>query len=311
MIRVLAATAALLAVAACATPQTDALRNDIGGLPRAAQVADTPFFSQRTRECGPAALAMILVKSGVPVDPDRLVDEVYNPGRGGSLAPAVLAAARRAGRIAYPVTDLRTLLAEIRGGRPVLVLQNLGLEWLPRWHYAVAVGYDLDRGSMILHSGKTASLEMPLTTFERTWRRGDYWGLTVLRADEIPDAADGISYATAVAGVERAGHTLLAMRAYENAVRRWPENLIAGHGLGNTRYAAGDHAGAASAFRAVTRHHPGNADAFNNLAHVLSELGRYDEAETAARRAISLGGSNIDIYRQTLAAIDRGRSTAK
>ena len=29
------------------------------------------------------------------------------------------------------------------GALTLLVLQNLGLSWLPRWHYAVVVGYDL------------------------------------------------------------------------------------------------------------------------------------------------------------------------
>jgi hypothetical protein len=40
--------------------------------------------------------------------------------------------------------------------------------------------------------------------------------------------------------------------------------------------------------------------AFNNLAHVLAEQGRLQEALTAAQRAVDLGGPFIDTFRQTL-----------
>lgn len=296
----MAAAALCMVAAACATPQTDALRRDPGALPAATTIRDAPFFAQRTKECGPAALAMVLVHSGVSTDPDALVGEVYNPGRGGSLAPAVLAAARRNGRIAYPITELETLFGEIERGRPVIVLQNLALEWLPRWHYAVAVGYDLTRDRIVLHSGKVPFRETRLATFERTWARGDHWALAILRPDEFPAGADPLVYAKAVAGVERAGQTEVAAEAYAAAVAHWPDDPVLQLALGNARYKLGDLTRAADAYRETARRHPDRAEAHNNLAHVLGELGRYDEAEAAAERAVALGGRNVELYRETL-----------
>lgn len=307
MRRILAVAAVCLAVAACATPQTDALHRDPGELPATATIPDAPFFAQRTQECGPAALAMVLVRSGLPTDPDGLVDEVYNPGRGGSLAPAVLAAARRAGRIAYPVDDLKTVFSEVNRGRPVLVLQNLGLEWLPRWHYAVVVGYDLSRDTIVLHSGKTPFYETHLETFERTWARSEHWALAILRPGEFPAGADPLVYAKAVAGVERAGQTEVAAAAYTAAAARWPNDPVMRLALGNALYKLGDLAGAADAYREAARRDPNLAEAHNNLAHVLGELGHYDEAEAAVRRAIALGGSNVELYRKTLRSIRKAR----
>lgn len=45
------------------------------------------------------------------------------------------AAARRHGAVAYVLPDrLDALLEEITAGHPVVVLQNLGLQWIPSWH---------------------------------------------------------------------------------------------------------------------------------------------------------------------------------
>lgn len=154
-IKALAAGAMVLVLAACATPQTQSLRDDPGDLPRMADVPDAPFYAQKTRECGPAALAMALSATGLDVTPDDLVDAVYTPERDGTLAPDMITAARRHGRLAYPVKDMRGLFREVASGRPVVVMQNLGLSWAPQWHFAEVVGYDIEGDTVALHSGKT------------------------------------------------------------------------------------------------------------------------------------------------------------
>lgn len=308
MRRMLLAVVISLAVGACSTPQTDFLRLHPNAVPTRGAVLEPVFFTQRTKECGPAALAMVLTHSGIRVDPNDLVDDVYNPGREGSLTSAVLAAARRHARIAYPIDNLIDLLREVSHRRPVLVLQNLSLQWLPQWHYAVAVGYDLKQGTITLHSGKTEFLKMPLETFEHTWSRGGHWALLTLRPGEFPQRADEKVYVKAVAGVERAGHATTAAEAYKAAVGRWPNSLVALMGLGNALYKLGKHRAAADAFRNASVRHPDSAAAFNNLAHVLAELGKLDEAEQAARTAIALGGPNIGNYRETLLSIMTKRS---
>ena len=119
------------------------------------ELDSVPFYPQKAYQCGPAALAMVLEWSGINVDPDTLVPEVFTPSHKGSLQSALIGTARRHSRIAYPISSLSDMLTEVAAGHPVIVLQNLGLSWYPVWHYAVVVGYDLPQGIVILHSGVT------------------------------------------------------------------------------------------------------------------------------------------------------------
>ena len=295
------AVAALGVLAGCATPQMPAVGQS--GLPAQAEVANVPFHQQTENNCGPAALATVLGWSGVPAAPEEVAEQVLTPGRGGSLGHDLVAAARRADRLAVPVHGLEPLLAELAAGHPVLVLQNLGLDWYPQWHYAVAIGYGLEAGTLTLRSGEEATQVMPLATFARTWERGGQWAVLVLPPDRLPATADATAVLQAAAGLEQAGRHEAAAVAYAAALGRWPDNFAALIGLGNARYAAGQLAGAEAAFRTAVSFHPEEAAAWNNLAHVLAAKGDLGEAAVAARRAVDLGGRDAAVYRTTLEEI--------
>ena len=289
----------------CATPQSrPALETT--GLPPHALVANVPFYEQRTDECGPAALAMLLGWSGVEVSPDELVEEVYLPARKGSLQTALVSSARRHGRLATPVRGGRELLEEIAAGRPVLVLQNLGLSWYRVWHYAVVVGYDLERATVVLHTGRTPQHEVGITAFQRSWSHSDDWGMVALVPGDLPVAADAQVYLEAAVGLERAQRFAEAALSFEAATSRWPTSLVAWMGLGNARYAQGDLAGAEDAFRRATSSNPDAPVAFNNLALVLWEQGRREQALEAVERALELGGPLSESFEATLETIRSG-----
>lgn len=294
--------AALLLVAGCATAQqTRDVLDDHGALPKKAEVANVPFFPQEKYYCGPAATAMTLAWSGLPVTQEDMAKQVYTPGREGTLQPDVIAAMRRNGRLAVPVNSLRELLGEIAAGRPVLVFQNLGLEIYPRWHFAVAIGYDLEDGELIMHTGLWDNRPVALRTFEHTWRRGGYWALVALKPGELPVAAKETEIVREAAGLERVSRHADAVIAYEAILGRWPQSFPAWMGLGNARYALADLAGAEAAWRgAIAADPPNAAPAWNNLAYVLQELGQRGEALDAARTAIELGDPDDPNYRATL-----------
>jgi tetratricopeptide (TPR) repeat protein len=188
----------------------------------------------------------------------------------------------------------------------VLVLQNLGLSWIPRWHYAVVIGYDLTEKTLTLHSGETARREIDWSLFIRTWKRADAWAVLALPPGKLPETAREVSYVNAVIGLEQAGRWQDAADAYTAALNRWPGSLGALVGLGNCRYEMGNLEQAERAFRRALNIAPKNAAACNNLAHVLAEEGQYEEALQMARRAVSLGGKNQPLYRKTLAEIEKG-----
>ena len=294
-----------LLLGGCATPQTTALLAAAPpGLPARVELTEVPYYAQEDHQCGPAALAMLLHTADIDISPADLAAQVYLPGRAGSLQIEMLAATRRHGLIAYPVTPgLEALLGEIAAGRPAVVLQNLAFGWYPVWHYAVVIGYNLERGEILLRSGPEARQVLPLTTFERTWQRGGYWAMLALPPAQLPRSADTTRYIDAAVALEKTGQVRAARTAYATALTRWPDHLTARIGLGNTAYALGDFAAAEQAFRAAAAAHPDAAVAFNNLADTLARQQRYSEALPAAQEAVRLGGAQAEVFAQTLREI--------
>jgi tetratricopeptide (TPR) repeat protein len=293
------------ALSACATADLPEPAVLPAGLPGEARVADVPFYPQEDLYCGPASLAMVLTWSGAPATQEQVANAIYTPGREGTLQHDLLAGARREGRLAVPVQGLEGLLGELAAGHPVLVLQNLGLDWAEQWHYAVAIGYDLDEGEIILHSGLEAERATSLATFDRTWARAERWGVVVLPPGSLPATAGEAEVLQAAASLERAERPAEAAQAYAAILDRWPSSFAALMGLGNARFAAGQVLGAESAFRTATSLHPDEAPAWNNLAHVLAAQGELSEALQAAKRAVDLGGPQDAAYRQTLREIEQ------
>lgn len=300
IIRAALAALVLLAVAACAAPQSARLLDAPRDLPPRSELADVPFFPQVDFYCGPASLAMTLAWSGLDETPDSIAPQVYTPGREGTLAPDIVAAARRKGRLAVQVEGLENLLAEVAAGHPVLVFQNLALEWWPQWHFAVLVGYDLEERVVILHSGVTERLEMPLDAFERTWARSGHWALVTLPPDRLPARAGLGPVLVAAAGLEQVGQFEAAATAYQTVLGRWPEAPTAWIGQGNTWFALERFPAAEEAFREAIALRPEAPAAWNNLAYALSRQGRREEAIAAASQAVNLAGSEDGVYRDTL-----------
>ncbi|HJV75602.1 MAG TPA: PA2778 family cysteine peptidase [Noviherbaspirillum sp.] len=307
-----AALALVLMLTACATQTRALLQSASTDLPQRVELTATPFFPQERYQCGPAALAMSLNAAGIRVLPEALVSQVYVPQREGSLPPEMIAAGRRNGAISMTIPPrLDALLTELAAGNPVIVLQNLSLPWFPLWHYAVAIGYDLDRAEIILRSGVTEREVMPLSTFENTWARSDYWGMVSTPPSRLPANAEESAAASALVAFEKSVSASRARIAYESALQRWPHNLTLQLGYGNAAFADGDRRAAAAAFKRATEDHPDSAPAFNNLATVLSELGEFDHARQAAERAVALGGIWQDSASATLQSIKEAQNAAK
>ena len=295
----------LIAVSGCGGRlQSPVLVSNSGDLKRQVELRQVPFFSQTKHLCGPAALAAVLNHAGARLAPSALAPKVFLPGRGGSLQVEMLTGVRRLGLVPYVIKPtMRALYREVAAGNPVVVLQNLGLSWYPRWHYAVVIGYDLDRRKTILRSGTIRRYVVAMKTFERTWRRSGHWALVVLPPGRLPQTAEELPYLQAVAGLEQVRHWRQAISAYQAALARWPQSLHARLGIGNSYYAMGDLPRATVAYRRAIRQHPKAAIAYNNLAQVLLEQNRLAAAERAARQAVRIGGRFLADYRQTLASI--------
>jgi len=273
------------------------------GVPNQFEIDDAPFFSQKAYQCGPAALSMALMWSGIQVEPETVAPEVFTPSLKGSLQSALIGAARRHGRIAYPITTIDALIKELAYGHPVIIFQNLGLSWFPVWHYSLAIGYDLTDGFVVLHSGRTARKHLSLVTFERTWARSEYWGLLILPPSQLPVTAKEGEYISAVIGLEKTYHWNEALKGYQTALSRWPNSLGVYIGIGNCYYELGELEAAEATLRDAADLFPNEGVILNNLAQVLLEQSKYNEALESVRKAIQLGGPLSHLYQKTLEEI--------
>ncbi len=284
-------------LASCSAPQTRQLDSQ-------SQQADSqinhllavPYFPQTPYQCGPAALASALNYRGVSVSPEQLIDQVFIPARQGSLPLEMTAAVRGEALLPYPVDHhIKALLEEIEEGNPVLVLQNLGFDWWPQWHYAIVVGFDLAERNFVLHSGTQKNYRINFSTFERTWSRADYWGLVIVKPGQIPAGASELVYLRTVHDMELAKPELDPTPMYQAAQHRWPSSPLPLLSCANSDYRRGNIDRAMKSLQLLLRDHPTNSQAWNNLAYVARDKQCYQLAFKAARTASKLAPQNSAI----------------
>ena len=221
----------------------------------------------------------LLTASGVATTLDAVSAQVFLPARQGSLQTEILAASRAAERVPYVLAPgLASITSELAAGRPVLVLQNLGVSWAPRWHYAVVIGADADRDQIILRSGTDQRRVMRTPVFLRTWERSGFWAMTTLRPGELPADPDRSRYIEAVAGLEQTGHTHAAQVAWQAGLSQWPDDTVQLFGLANVQYALGNFSEAEALYLVMLQRDDTMLIARNNLAMTLLAQGRNSEA---------------------------------
>ncbi len=276
------------------------------------ELTQTPFFPQTAYQCGPAALATVLQSADITVLPQDLVSQVYVPERKGSFQVELVATARRYGVVPYPITPtLSALLRELQGGRPVLVMQNVGLKSFPVWHYAVVVGFDTSTDQIILRSGKEATKNMQTRQFLKTWQSADQWGLVMLQPGEMPAVPDRNTYLQGIAALEAAGQLKAALRGYQAALQKWSADPVAMLGTGNVYYALGQLDEANAVYRKLLNVEPDHTIALNNLAQVLADRGCHKAALATVDTALADMNLNSGVksaVMRTRADIVRGLS---
>lgn len=274
MIKIIRLLIIASALAGCVsnTLQTDRLynsenssENNVKSNLKSSVMNAAPFIEQKAGHCGPATLAMAIGATGSPYDLKEITDQVYSPDARGSLQETMIASARRQGFLAIPLSGLSNLLQEVQAGHSVVIFENLGIKWIPQWHYALVTGYDLEKRILIMHSGPSPNEKIEMGEFELSWKLADYWGLLVLKPSELSATADEITHIRAAAALEKLEKTKEAEEAYLNILKRWPKSLIARIGLGNIYYNSKKYKLAVSHLKTATELYPASEEAKVNL----------------------------------------------
>ncbi|WP_372982039.1 PA2778 family cysteine peptidase [Marinobacter sediminum] len=288
----------ILLLAGCSTtPKWPATADSTASLQTRTVLDTVPFYPQELYQCGPAALAMMLNSQGLNTNPEILRELVYIPGREGSLQVEMVAAARSHNMLVYTLDGkLESLLREVEAGNPVLVMQNLFFNWWPQWHFAVVMGFDPEKQTIILHTGTRERHESSVEVFANTWARSDNWAAVILPPDQIPATATALKYLSAANDLETTGRTNAAMTAYRTAERRWQDQPAAILGQGNIAYTRQHVQQAREHFDRLVTKFPNEAVGWNNLAHTLGELGCREQATKAQQCAAALAPQRFDSY---------------
>ena len=272
---------------------------EVSGKPQA-EISEVPYFPQRRKQCGAATLATVLNYRGVSISSEALEPYVYLPEREGAVSLELVAQTRRFGLLPYPLNgSMESLFAEVRAGNPVIVLQNLGLSWLPQWHFAVVIGYDLNNNTVVLRSGNTPRREESMKTFYATWSRSDFWGLVVIPPDQIPASAEVLDFMKAASDLEAVAQTEAARTAYKAALAHWGDSGQAEAirlGLANIAYQQGRYDDARTWLLQSIRNAEATAVTWNNLAYVLMAQQCPQQALAVVECAVRLAGDRSSAF---------------
>lgn len=239
------------------------------------ELTHVPFHPQPEFHCGPSSLLSVLEASGVEPGFEAVAERIYLPELKGSLQTEVTAASRHFGRIPYLLPPRpEAVLDELYAGRPVLILQNLGVPSRPRWHYAVVVGADPGKNRFILRSGNESRLETRARAWLRQWDWAGRWAVVLLAPGELPAAPDRDRLVRAVTDFETTQGAAAARPAWSAVLDALPDEPLAWLGLGNAAWAESDWAGAERAYRALLERRPDYLPGRLNLALTLERQGR-------------------------------------
>lgn len=265
---------------------------------------NVPFVEQKENYCGPAALAMVAAYHGNRVQQQDIADLTFLPGKQGSLQVSMVSATRQLGMVPYVLSpSINQLILEVQSGHPVIILQNKGVRFYPRWHYAVVVGYDTDAKTFLLHSGPDAYLKISMDKLQRTHDLAERWTLIPLPNGQLPTTASAADVLQAASDLEALRQLPAAQATYQAGVQKWPQDFALQLGLANTLMQLKQPFNASRAYRNALQINRHSAEALNNYAYCAHALGCERTAIDAARCAISLNKADNPAIRSTLSEL--------
>ncbi|MDC8830799.1 PA2778 family cysteine peptidase [Alteromonas gilva] len=195
---------------------------------RAHVIKDVPFYPQQAFYCGPTTLAEVFSFYGEPVSPNQIAPKLFIPEYEGSLKVEMVSATRQFDLLPYTDNgNLQQIIQLVSDDIPVIVFQNLSIALFPQWHYAVVIGFDLERREIELHTGVTPNHRMSFELFEKTWRRGDYWFLAPVPPQHTSSTMKYFVYTSAAFDMLKLGQTTQALNFLQTAIQRWPNEWLA------------------------------------------------------------------------------------
>ena len=266
-------------------------------------IPNMPTQTWGIESCGAGSLSTVLQHYGDPTTMQQW-DATLPKTRGGVMTVDLLLAARQRGYDAQLVTGNRAVVEqELREGRPVILMLQVVFgpsRKLDFFHYVVADGIDPARNLIRTQFGDGHLRWVALDKLEKTWAGGGHTAIII----HPRSADDALSAALRDAvALEQEGKVAEAADRYRSLAESHPDSPVVWTDYGNAKMQVGDRTEAERAFRRALTIDPESRDAMNNLAWLLFEEKRLDEAETLARRAATAPGPDAYLVLDTLARV--------
>jgi predicted double-glycine peptidase len=277
--------------------------------PAASVIPNVPMLKWGIESCGAGSLATVLEHYGDPTTMQQW-DASLPKLRGGVMTVDMLLAARQKGFDAQLVTGTPDLVTEeLRNGRPVIlmlqVVDSPGHHY-DFFHYIVADGVDSERGLIRTQWGDRAGRWVSLQKLEQPWSGGGHAAILIRPRDRDEAVRDALRVAISL---EDQGKFSEAAAKYREILAAHPDSVVAWTDLGNAEEQLGNRTAAEDAFRKALALDPNSRDALNNLAWLLYQQKRLDEAESFARRAVAQQGPDSYLVLDTLARVLAARGS--
>ena len=199
-----------LAMVGCASVEPPEFRR----LPERVELNGVPFFRGNANQGAPQILAGMLSEQRVRITPGLLVKPLQLPGAKASLQSNIEQLAAGYGLMVYPLDkSLSALLTQVAAGYPVMLRFSDGTLWSePR--YAMLVGYNRAKGTVLLRSGMERRRLMDFSKFESAWKDAGGWAVLILSPTQLPASVDKgrwlkVANDLSRAGQEQAGATAI------------------------------------------------------------------------------------------------------
>jgi hypothetical protein len=266
-------------------------------------IPNVPMQKWGIESCGAGSLSTVLQHYG---DTTSMAswDATLPKTRGGVMTVDMLIAARQKGFDAQLLTgDAGPVSSELRAGRPVILMLQV-VDYPGKhydfFHYIVADGIDDEHHLIRTQWGDRKPRWVTFDKLEQPWSGGGHAAIFIRPRSE----ADTISgQLRAAVALEEQGNYVDAAKLYRSVVAQHPGSSLAWTNLGNADMQLGKRSEAEEDFRKALTAEPSSRDALNNLAWLLLQQQRLDEAEPLARKAAAIPGPDSYLMLDTLARI--------
>lgn len=250
--------------------------------------------------CGAGSLSSVLQHYGDKTTMDEWQAKLPKT-RGGVMSIDLVLAARKQGFDARLITgDRGTVERELVDGHPVIMMLQViqapgkGYDF---YHYVVLDGIDQEKQLLRTQFGDGKARWAKFEKLDQAWKTTSRAAILIRPKDPSTDILR-----TAV-GLEEKGQDAAAADVYRDLLARHPESVVGWTNLGNVETRLGNHESASAAYEKALALDANSRDALNNLAWLLYEEKKFDDAERYARRAVAVPGPDSYMVLDTLARI--------